>query len=51
MCGCKKWKRSVWVAYLRALLKSRALDGYERLTVDDAAVNEKLKEALSKFLV
>ena len=43
-----KWKKSVWAAYLSALLKGRALDVYDRLSVDDAAYYEKLKEALLK---
>ena len=41
-------KKSVWAAYLSALLKGRALDVYDRLSVDDAADHEKLKEALLK---
>ena len=43
-----EWKKSVWAAYLSALLKGRALDIYDRLSVDDAANYEKLKEALLK---
>ena len=43
-----EWKKSVWTAYLSALLKGRALDVYDRLSVDDAADYEKLKEALLK---
>ena len=43
-----EWKKSVWVAYLSALLKGRALDVYDRLSVDDAANYEKWKEALLK---
>ena len=43
-----EWKKSVWAAYLSALLKGRALDVYDRLSVDDAADYEKLKEALLK---
>ena len=31
-----EWKKSVWAAYLSALLKGRALDVYDRLSVDDA---------------
>ena len=42
-----EWKKSVWAAYLSALLKGRALDVYDRLSVDDAADYEKLKEALN----
>ena len=43
-----EWKKSVWAAYLSALLKGRALDVYDRLSVDDAADYEKLNEALLK---
>ena len=43
-----EWKKSVWAAYLSALLKRRALDVYDRLSVDDAADYEQLKEALLK---
>ena len=43
-----EWKKSVWAAYLSALLKGRALAVYDRLSVDDAAGYEKLKEALLK---
>ena len=43
-----EWKKSVWAAYLSALLKGHALDVYDRLSVDDAADYEKLKEALLK---
>ena len=32
-----EWKRSVWVAYLCALLNGYALGVYNRLAVDDAA--------------
>ena len=42
----KEWKKSVWAAYLSALLKGCALYVYDRLSVDDAADYEKLKEAL-----
>ena len=42
-----EWKKSIWAAYLSALLK-RALDVDDRLSVDDAADYEKLKEALWK---
>ena len=41
-------EESVWAAYLSALLKGRALDVYDRLSVDDSADYEKLKEALLK---
>ena len=43
-----EWKKSVWAAYLSALLKGRALDVYDRLSVDDAADYETLKEGLLK---
>ena len=43
-----EWKKSVWAAYLSALLKGRALDVYDRLSVDDAADYEKLKAKLLK---
>ena len=43
-----EWKKSVWAAYFSALLQGRALDVYDRLSVDDAADYEKLKEALLK---
>ena len=43
-----EWKKSIWAAYLSALLKGRALDVYDRLSVDDAADYKKLKEALLK---
>ena len=43
-----EWKKRIWAAYSSALLKGRALDVYDRLSVDDAADNEKLKEALLK---
>ena len=46
-----EWKRSVWAAYLSALLKGRALDLYDILSVDDAADYEKLKDALLKNLI
>ena len=41
-----EWKKSIWAAYLSALLKGRALDVYDRLSVGNAADYEKLKEAL-----
>ena len=37
--------RSKWAAYLSALLKDRALEVYDRLSVADAADYEKLKDA------
>ena len=43
-----KWDRSIWAAYLSALLKGRALEVYDRLSVVDAADYEKLKDALLK---
>lgn len=43
-----KWDKSVWAAYLSALLKGRALDVYDRLSNEDAADYEKLKDALLK---
>ena len=43
-----EWKKSIWAAYLSALLKGRTLDVYDRLSVDYAVDYEKLKEALLK---
>ena len=43
-----KWNRSIWAAYLSALLKGRALEVYDRLSVADANDYEKLKDALLK---
>ena len=43
-----KWDRSIWAAYLSALLKGRALEVYDRLSVADANDYEKLKNALLK---
>ena len=43
-----KWDKNVWVAYLSALLKGRALDVYDRLSTEDAADYDKLKDALLK---
>ena len=43
-----EWKKSISAEYLSALLKGRAIDVYDRLSVDDAADYEKLKEALLK---
>ena len=43
-----KWDKNVWAAYLSALLKSRALDVYDRLSTEDAADYDKLKDALLK---
>ena len=43
-----KWDRSIWAAYLSALLKGRALKVYDRLSVADANDYEKLKDALLK---
>ena len=42
------WDRSIWAAYLSALLKGRALEVYDRLSVADANDYEKLKDALLK---
>ena len=44
-----KWDKNVWAAYLGALLKGRALDVYDRLSTEDAADYEKLKDALLKI--
>ena len=43
-----KWDKNVWAAYLSALLKDRALDVYDRLSTEDAADYDKLKDALLK---
>ena len=43
-----KWDKNVWAAYLSALLKGRALDLYDRLSTEDAADYDKLKDALLK---
>ena len=43
-----KWDKNVWAAYLSALLKGRALDVYDRLSTEDAAEYDKLKNALLK---
>ena len=43
-----KWDRSIWAAYLSALLKGRVLEVYDRLSVADANDYEKLKDALLK---
>ena len=43
-----KWDKNVWAAYLSALLKGRAQDVYERLSTEDAADYDKLKDALLK---
>ena len=42
------WDKNVWAAYLVALLKGRALDVYDRLSTEDAADYDKLKDALLK---
>ena len=39
---------NVWAAYLSALQKGRALDVYDRLSTEDAADYDKLKDALLK---
>ena len=38
----------MWAAYLSTLLKGRALDVYDRLSTEDAADYDKLKDALLK---
>ena len=43
-----KWDKNVWAAYLSALLEGRALDVYDRLSTEDAADYDKLKDALLK---
>ena len=43
-----KWDKNVWTAYLSALLKGRALNVYDRLSTEDAADYDKLKDALLK---
>ena len=43
-----KWDKNVWAAYLSALLKGRALNVYDRLSTEDAADYDKLKDALLK---
>ena len=43
-----KWDRSIWAAYLSALLKGRALEVYDRLSLADANDYEELKDALLK---
>ena len=43
-----KWDSSIWAAYLSALLKGRALEVYDRLSVADSNDYEKLKDALLK---
>ena len=43
-----KWDKSVWAAYLSALLKGRALDVFDRLSTEDAADYDALKNALLK---
>ena len=43
-----KWDRRIWAAYLSALLKGRALEVYDRLSVADSNDYEKLKDALLK---
>ena len=41
-----EWKKSVWAAYLSALLKGRALYVYDKLSVDDAADYEKIEGSI-----
>ena len=43
-----KWDKNVRAAYLSALLKGRVLDVYDRLSTEDAADYDKLKDALLK---
>ena len=43
-----KWDKNVWAVYFSALLKCRALDVYDRLSTEDAADYDKLKDALLK---
>ena len=43
-----KWGKSVWAAYLSALLKGRALDVYDRLSTKMRRKVTELKEALLK---
>ena len=43
-----KWDKNVWAAYLSALLKGRALDVDDRLSTEDVADYDKLKDALLK---
>ena len=43
------WDKNVWAAYLSALLKGLALDVYDRLSTENAAGYDKLKDALLKI--
>ena len=43
-----KWDKNVWAVHLSALLKGRAQDVYDRLSTEDAADCDKLKDALLK---
>ena len=43
-----KWDKNVWATYLSVLLKGRTLDVYDRLSTEDAADYDKLKDALLK---
>ena len=43
-----KWDKNVLAAYLSALLKGRTLNVYDRLSTEDAADYDKLKEILLK---
>ena len=43
-----KWDKNLSAAYLSALLKGRALDVYDRLSTENAADYDKLKDALLK---
>ena len=44
-----KWDPSLWATYLSALLKGRDLDVYDRLSDEDRASYNKLKEAVLKI--
>ena len=46
-----KWDPTLWAANLSALLMRRALDVYDRLSDEDAASYDKLKEALLKNFI
>ena len=43
-----KWDESLWAIYLSTLLTGRALEVFDRLSVEDAASFAKMKEALLK---
>ena len=44
-----KWDPNLWVAYLSALLKGRALDVYDRLSNEDAASYDVEGGVVKKF--